>query len=344
MITLNPTVYPPAKINAIIHLITSNLTIEFVLITIFLWAIKGKPKFIGPLAIGIITLDLFLFATGNIFTAPVSTFQLQAPPINLGVSRYLSISDALDYLGPHVYWNHLRVRSPFAPDLSNQELENFLALKHEISLMPGNINMFYSWSNVSGYSAVVLNSYANYWQSQRINSVTINNLDDPRLSQMGVNFIVTDTIRPYPALTTGFKIISTNPLIYQRLQPTPRAWFESGRGKVTITNYKPELVDISTNNPSSDSLVLSDSFYPGWQATIDGQLVIINAYQHAFRSIAVPAGSHQIRFSYHSQSATIGATLSLIFALILLILISCQNHKSLSLFLTGMGSKIPKSV
>jgi uncharacterized membrane protein YfhO len=67
-------------------------------------------------------------------------------------------------------------------------------------------------------------------------------------------------------------------------------------------------------------LVLHDTFYPGWKAELDGQEVPIRAANGAFRAVAVPAGRHEVRFSYRPASVYAGATLSLIGVLAVLAL------------------------
>lgn len=54
---------------------------------------------------------------------------------------------------------------------------------------------------------------------------------------------------------------------------------------------------ITTNNCSS-LVFISNSFYPGWQATIDGQVTKIYQTNHLFQSIIVPSGTHQIELNY----------------------------------------------
>ena len=67
-------------------------------------------------------------------------------------------------------------------------------------------------------------------------------------------------------------------------------------GNANITGYSENKVVIETENGSTGFLVLSDSFYPTWKATIDGKGTKIYRTDYNFRGIIVPGGSHRIEF------------------------------------------------
>ncbi|WP_223788269.1 YfhO family protein [Marinicella meishanensis] len=59
-------------------------------------------------------------------------------------------------------------------------------------------------------------------------------------------------------------------------------------------------------------LVLSQSHYPGWVATINGEETEIFAANSLLQAIKIPPGDHRIEFSYHPLSFTLGWLLSLL--------------------------------
>lgn len=68
-------------------------------------------------------------------------------------------------------------------------------------------------------------------------------------------------------------------------------------GNSKIMNYEENRVQIETENKGEGFLVLTDTFYPTWNAKIDGQEAIIFTTDYHFRGIVVPAGKHKIEFS-----------------------------------------------
>ncbi len=67
-------------------------------------------------------------------------------------------------------------------------------------------------------------------------------------------------------------------------------------GEVVTTEYSENSVKIATYNKGNGFMVLSDTFYPTWKATIDKVPVKIYRTNHAFRGIFVPRGNHTIIF------------------------------------------------
>lgn len=80
----------------------------------------------------------------------------------------------------------------------------------------------------------------------------------------------------------------------------------------TIREYSANKIVIDANiKQTSSMVVLSDAYYPGWQATIDGTPAKIHRVDCAMRGVIVSPGSHTIVMSYQPLSFKIGLGISL---------------------------------
>jgi hypothetical protein len=64
---------------------------------------------------------------------------------------------------------------------------------------------------------------------------------------------------------------------------------------VTVAEYSPHRVRLSTGDAAPALLVTSETWYPGWHASVDGReqpLLLVNG---AFRGLALPPGAHDVR-------------------------------------------------
>ena len=61
---------------------------------------------------------------------------------------------------------------------------------------------------------------------------------------------------------------------------------------------------------SGSFLILSDVYYPGWRASVDGRETHIYQTDYALRGVFVPAGEHAVEFTYAPRSLRVGASVS----------------------------------
>jgi uncharacterized membrane protein YfhO len=89
----------------------------------------------------------------------------------------------------------------------------------------------------------------------------------------------------------------------------PSLEFPDAKSSVTLRD-SPNAVTILAASDSGGFLVLADTFYPGWQATLDRVPVKILRANHAFRAIALPPGQHTVVFQYAPLTFRVGAVVS----------------------------------
>ncbi len=91
-------------------------------------------------------------------------------------------------------------------------------------------------------------------------------------------------------------------------------------GRVEITTYEPNRVNLQTHSSGNSILVLSENDYPGWRVYIDGQPAEVLRVNYGLRGAVIPAGDHQVSFVYRPWSVMGGLLLSLLAATALIVL------------------------
>jgi hypothetical protein len=79
-----------------------------------------------------------------------------------------------------------------------------------------------------------------------------------------------------------------------------------GKSHAEIETYQPEKIQMRASLDAPGYLVLTDTFYPGWKATVDGQAVPILRADLYFRAVALEPGDHEIALRYAPASVYAG--------------------------------------
>lgn len=87
--------------------------------------------------------------------------------------------------------------------------------------------------------------------------------------------------------------------------------------------YTPNRISIEANMQNDGFLVLSDTFYPGWKAYVDGKEKEILAANYLVRAVYLEKGNHVVKFIYNPLTFKLGSAISLL-ALFLLIVYLCH--------------------
>ena len=87
-------------------------------------------------------------------------------------------------------------------------------------------------------------------------------------------------------------------------------------GTVELVSELPGMLEFRVDADQPGWLLLSDAWYPGWQATVDGVEAPLLRADYLFRSVHIPPGDHRVRIDYRPSSFYLGLALSLITLLV----------------------------
>jgi uncharacterized membrane protein YfhO len=90
---------------------------------------------------------------------------------------------------------------------------------------------------------------------------------------------------------------------------------------VIITKYQPNRIELTCNSIENQILVLSELYYPGWNAYIDGKKQQIFRADYLLRAIPVAQGNHNVVFVYKPKSLLIGGAITALTLLVIIIIL-----------------------
>ncbi len=93
----------------------------------------------------------------------------------------------------------------------------------------------------------------------------------------------------------------TNPAVSDNKQQT-----------ISYQSITAQSLDLEVNTDQPSWMVISQSYYPGWQAKIDGVKTDIIAANYVLQAIKIPAGTHHVSLTYQPLSFTLGWIVSLL--------------------------------
>ena len=84
----------------------------------------------------------------------------------------------------------------------------------------------------------------------------------------------------------------------------------AAQGSAAVVSHSANEVVIQTECEADSILVLTETFYPGWIAEVDGERADILRANYVFRALPLSAGKHEVSFRFRPRSFIVGAAVS----------------------------------
>lgn len=127
--------------------------------------------------------------------------------------------------------------------------------------------------------------------------------------------------------------------VYANRDFLPRAWIAPASADLTdllppdevlpaqVLEYTPTRMSFSMTAPAASRLIVSEFWYPGWTATVNGVATEIEQVNGALRGVVVPAGQSTVTFTYWPASLTWGFVASAVGIVLLSVLIWLRRSR-----------------
>ncbi len=99
-----------------------------------------------------------------------------------------------------------------------------------------------------------------------------------------------------------------------------QVWKKDPQAGIKMQSYHPDDIEMEAYSRAPSFLVLSEIYYPGWKAFLDGQETKIIPTDYLLRGLPLPAGSHRVKFIYRPFSLILGIVVSALTLILLGIL------------------------
>ena len=129
-----------------------------------------------------------------------------------------------------------------------------------------------------------------------------------------------------PAFPLERVVLLDEPDVVDLLSPARTGGSPADTVSIVSQSYNDITVEYETESPGF--LLLTDSYYPGWEAKIDGEEVPIYRADHIFRAVFVMSGRHTVTFRFAQPLFWLGVAIAGVTALGLVVIgVICYVRK-----------------
>lgn len=227
--------------------------------------------------------------------------------------------------------------------------EVFRIDREKAEIMPPSTWMQYRLMSPSGYDPMAIYDYAVKYNEKLNSNFTgdvsryseLDRYDSGPLGEFNVKYLLVvkrDELGRLGGKNISYtinqkewnKVFETSQsAILENANYQPRArYLDSKDGEVKIASYTPNTVKISYSNGNNKTLLLADTWYPGWKAFVNHKEVSIEKCDGIFRCIKLTDVNGEVIFDYQPTSFWLGvkiSAISLLFTLVGLIYFRKRN-------------------
>ena len=159
---------------------------------------------------------------------------------------------------------------------------------------------------------LALRSFADFWEST-------GGRETRRYDLLNVKYVLVKEGTPLPQEKFSRVFGPVNGIeIYENGAFVPRAWLAPADADLAVLDapatvtaasvrkYAATHLTLDVQAPEAGYLVVSEVWYPGWVATVNGTATATEVVNGALRAVAVPAGASTVEMTYRPRSFTWG--------------------------------------
>ncbi|HSD98454.1 MAG TPA: YfhO family protein [Patescibacteria group bacterium] len=294
--------YSPAKINTIFSVTLFNMfffTFFLLMLGLFLWKVPRKRKAFPFLVIIFVSTNLLFFDKTYLQLAPLSFYSVRPPEIPNTIlyrifSKPVVLKQDRRYVpGPKYFYNEAQLNLNSVTD------------NHVVPL---------GIQGVTGYTSLVLATYEKFVESTNVTGIDANKLNNAKLAALSAKYIV-ETNKEGNVIFVENK--SALPII--RLEE------QSEKNTIFVKGDTSNKISIEVFSDKPNKLIISDNYYPGWTATINGEPTTISLYNKIFRQVNIPNGKSDVIVYYDPFIWKIGTLISFASFVFLFILLKIKK-------------------
>jgi uncharacterized membrane protein YfhO len=198
----------------------------------------------------------------------------------------------------------------------DKSLWRFMTVDRRV--FPPNFSIVYHFPTIEGYDPLYLKKYAELiteietGQAKDImvfnRIIRPGNFSSELIDKLNVKYILSLSELNSPKLKKVFQEGETR--VYENLKVRPRVVLSQGMLKVS--SYQPGYIVLKVKTASLAELIISEMYYPGWQAKIDNQVIKITPTPENFLSLKIPPGEHKVTCWFSPREFKLGLLLTTI--------------------------------